>query len=278
MPRSVMIAAILFTVNFSISRARDCFPIQTGNTWKFSFEEYNGHGSGGTTWKGHISWTILSQTMIDSGKGKSIVDVAQKSELMAKSYWYFDLVDNYDSIFDPPRITLDTITLIDSSNICLDTENNRILIHDPQGPVSDRYCVIDTTIKINENDLSCVIPIDTPCDLSSDHNLEHVKHSEFNFFYQAESKGPVKYIFDSRGTVRRKTGIYHRIEWVLLELAQQRAVKRKYYKKQYSSERTYYTITGIKLGSSAHKYSGVCIERVNNVHPAFQKIVLLHSR
>jgi hypothetical protein len=199
---------------YSLSTAIDFFPLETGRIWRFNYKEFAGHSGGGTTKEGSIQWTINSQTVRDPGKGSSNVRIIQKNELKRKKYSYSDKVNDYDSLFDPPRVSIDTLTFVDSANVCIDAATGRILVHDPQKSVPGNYCVMDSSLEVNGNELSCVIPVDTPCGLNPNSEPKTARHLEYHYFFQNQTLGPVKYFFNSHGDVVFAGGVTWS-EWII---------------------------------------------------------------
>ena len=260
---------------YSLSQAIDYFPVETGRSWVFSYVDFCGHSGGGTTKEGSIRWTIGSKTVRNTLNGASVVKVIQKNELKRKKYSYLDRANNYDSLFDPPRVSVDTLTFIDSANVCIETATGRILVHDPQMLVPGKYCIIDSSLVINGSILACVIPIDTPCGLHPDGDSKSARHPEYHYFFQNQSFGLVKYFFNSHGDFEFEGGV-NWSEWII----QLQTSNRYFSSRQRPSHpgtigncMNVYSINGSKMPLSKRLCTGTYLMKSTDGSPKLKKTV-----
>jgi hypothetical protein len=189
--------------------ASDYFPAKIGKKWEFDYQYFSGHGAGGETDSGIVTWTITA--ISQKGNVKEIT-IKQERKLRRKSYKVYTV--SYDSIFSSPReLQPEVVKFIDSGNVLYRPQEQggmssmQVLVHDPNGKIPSGICVHDTTILVNKYQRAAKLVTTGSCDLSTD-------HVPYDYFFQCDSIGPVEYHYDWRGTMIF-TGAYTAEHWTL---------------------------------------------------------------
>jgi hypothetical protein len=203
--------------------ASDYFPSKVGTTWKFDYVSFIGHGSGGLTDSGIVSWVVTS---IDRQGNEKIVTIVQQRKLRRSIYnMLTDPNNKYDSIFNPPReLPPENIVFVDSGNMLYrkysrdKMQTTEVLVHDKTGTIPSSICVKDTSIEVLMAIRQAALVITGTCDISWDiPGSGVIKHLPLDYFLQCDSIGPVAYLYNSRGTIAREGGVSCEV-WTLRSL------------------------------------------------------------
>ncbi|HUI90846.1 MAG TPA: hypothetical protein VLX68_01240 [Chitinivibrionales bacterium] len=149
--------SLLFCLVWSASvlcSAADYFPIETGNSWTFSFQsvyEPAVLNAPVTRDSGTVIWEMAG---VYATMSTVAVAVKQTRSLARRSLTSIT-TPGYDSVFAPPRITIDTVLLIQKGNdISFLNDTSPIAVHDPNLPLPAGLSLIDTTITFQSKDLA----------------------------------------------------------------------------------------------------------------------------
>jgi hypothetical protein len=158
--------------------ATDYFPFGKGNVWNYSYESRFTVATAEmptTRDSGGVRWEVLN------GLGNSVAIqtyILQTYSLAHRTYSvYPDTQPVYDSVFSPPRITVDTIVfrqgvvLTDTGRIFDSTTNAisfsgadcPVTIHNPEKPLPAELGIKDTAVQFNGSTLACKKTIPSEC-------------------------------------------------------------------------------------------------------------------
>jgi hypothetical protein len=189
---------LLSLVLAATALAKDFFPLAIGDAWNFTFDSRTAQvipESPVTLDSGTVRWEVLY------GEGSSVCKIMHVLEKrgLVRHRQMLNGQTVYDSLFSPPRITLDTIVFREGvapfdtgrvrdsiiNAVSFSTATCPIAIHDPSKPVSADLGIKDTVIGYNGSSLDCIATTPSICG-----NLATTAWS----FILADSIGPVKIV------------------------------------------------------------------------------------
>jgi hypothetical protein len=159
-----------------IAFAADYFPLGKGNIWNYSYESRSTivyPNAPTTNESGSVTWEALT------GLGNSVFMLyyIKETRSCTRRTSFNDTQTFYDSVFSPPRVTLDTIVfrqgvvLIDTGRIADSTKNAisfsgadcPVAVHNPQKPLPVELGIEDTAVQFNGSNLACKKTIPSGC-------------------------------------------------------------------------------------------------------------------
>jgi hypothetical protein len=95
--------------------AADHFPVQVGNRWEFAYRKSQGGWGSSLTDSGTVEWLLVQLEVLESYPPQSRITIRQQTNLARRTY-HPGIEDStgssgYDSIFEPPRTTVDSVIL-----------------------------------------------------------------------------------------------------------------------------------------------------------------------
>jgi hypothetical protein len=178
--RVMLFTAILTECTFA---APDFFPLEKGNAWNFLFFSTSSAvipNPPVTHDTGTISWEVLASTLAG---GKNEYPIREVRNLVRR---YQTGIQNYDSVFSPPRVTIDTLVLTAAplaNDLSFKDATCACMVHDPVVPLPSGLTIKDTTVQYNQGTVNAVKTIPANCSCSQ---------SLLWTFCAAQTTGPVE--------------------------------------------------------------------------------------
>jgi hypothetical protein len=151
-----MVKRLLICVVFSgaiwSSFAADYFPVEPRNAWTFSYMSVSMPViPNPTTTKdsGTVKWEIVENRNVEM---VNIYTVNLKHSLVRRTMTLSDSSVKYDSVFSPPRITIDTVVLrerVDQTGIGFSNATCAFAVHDPTVAMPPELSSKDTTVSFD---------------------------------------------------------------------------------------------------------------------------------
>lgn len=113
--KPIAAAALLLTLAGTLA-ASNHMPVALGNSWEFAFRDFSGGWGMSRVDSGTVNWRVSSVEHLESYPVLTRVTIVQTTTTIRRmsngGVWASDTLDNgYDSILDPPRVLVDTLTL-----------------------------------------------------------------------------------------------------------------------------------------------------------------------
>jgi hypothetical protein len=122
---------VLAVVSIACVTFADLFPAREGNWWHFRYTIAFGSLAGAKVDSGTVQWRIFQ---ILPGNNTYWIKIQQERDLIRSKTNILVLPTNTDSLFNPPRITIDTLTLTGhylNAGLVLDNDSCFSLLHAP---------------------------------------------------------------------------------------------------------------------------------------------------
>jgi hypothetical protein len=188
-PHLAMIAALL-GVSASLA-AGDHFPIAQGKTWLFNYIDKRGGWGSVITDSGTVSWRMQQVTTdgIAPGKVTTTVSICRTFGQIRKSFRPGRTSEAaYDSIFSPPRTSVDTVYVASSNQetgVLFKGDTCWSFVHDPKATLpGGKLSIRDTVVQYNGQATAASIIDQSPC---------RSEYSDQSFYITAKDIGPVEY-------------------------------------------------------------------------------------
>jgi hypothetical protein len=170
--------------------AGDHFPIAQGNSWLFSYVKSSGGWGSVRSDSGTMQWQMLAVSN-NAAPDTATAAIRRIFNLCRTKYNPGSLPEGgvgmaYDSVFSPPRPSLDTI-YIKSGNLGVTFKGDTCwsFVHDPKGSLpSGRVSVRDTSVPCMGNTAAASIIDQSPC---------HSIYDDLKFYITVQGIGPVEY-------------------------------------------------------------------------------------
>ncbi len=188
--RFLSIYALFFVT--AVFAAGDHFPVAQGNSWLFSFVKSSGGWGTVITDSGTMEWRMQLVTNSSSGLSAAIT-VKRTYNHCRKIYRPGGRLPGgsevaYDSVFSPPRVSVDSVTIISGNQdngVTLQGDTCWSFVHDPQGSLpAGRLSVRDTAVSCMGKTASAVIIDQSPC---------RARFAEPVSYITVKDIGPVEY-------------------------------------------------------------------------------------
>jgi hypothetical protein len=148
---------IFITASAALLRAADYFPVQTGNTWSFSYINLSMSivpNPPITKDSGTVKWDIFENRNVEM---VNVYSVKQTRCLIRRTKTRSD-TSLYDSIYSPPLTTIDTVLLterIDQVGIGFSTATCAFAVHDPATAMPAELSSKDTAVTFQGASIDC---------------------------------------------------------------------------------------------------------------------------
>jgi hypothetical protein len=173
--------------------ANDHFPVKQGTIWQFSYVSSSGGWGTVHSDSGTVKWEIeeiVYGASVQNGV-TAYITINKTTSLYKRTYlpgFANPKALKYDSVFSPPRVSLDTIQLIDNerdAGIFILGDTCRLLVHNPVVSASKgKISIRDTTVSCLGKTIAASVIDPSPC---------RWKYSDTKFFITAPDIGPVRY-------------------------------------------------------------------------------------
>jgi hypothetical protein len=185
---SAIMLLIFSTAPFA---AGDHFPIAQGETWLFSYADRRGGWGSVDLDSGTVSWRMLAVATDGTAPGKvtTTVMIRRTISQSRKSFKPGRTTEAaYDSVFSPPRISLDTVFVTGGSQetgVAFKGDTCWSFVHDPNAtPPAGKLMIRDTVVSYKGNATAASIIDQSPC---------RSRYSDRAFYITVRDVGPVEY-------------------------------------------------------------------------------------
>jgi hypothetical protein len=182
-----VVLAIVFIVTIAFA---DWFPVREGNWWWFNYTVSTGGLGGSKVDSGTVVWRI---TQIMYGNDTYWIKVQQRRDLIrSKTTIITNPLIVKDSLFDPARSTIDTLTLTGKygrSGLTINNDSCITLLHQ-QRYTADQCTLITVQILYRGNSITCITVDPLPCRKKGSTNPNCVAPKRFTL---ADGIGPVAF-------------------------------------------------------------------------------------
>jgi hypothetical protein len=199
------------------------FPAETGNWWEFSYLTYQGGWGVSHRDSGTVRWDVVSVQYFITDPGQTEFTIVQTRSLVRSrtegGIWgdQHPVVDEFDSLFDPPRVTTDTLVLrgVDGVNgLWFAGDSCWSFVLDPAAGTSGRgITLVAQTVPFGSDSIQATQVRPDGCRTGSDSILPF-DCIEPRYYSTAEGIGPVAYMARSPTCLM---DAYWGEEWQLLD-------------------------------------------------------------
>jgi hypothetical protein len=146
--------------------AADYFPVQARNAWTFSYASTSAPvvpNPPATKDSGTVKWEIYS---IEPVEMVTVTRIKQIRNLVRRTVTQSGIPEGYDSVFSPPRTTIDTVILterIDQAGIGFSNATCSFAVHDPAIAMPAELSLKDTTVSFQGTPVACKKMIVSEC-------------------------------------------------------------------------------------------------------------------
>jgi hypothetical protein len=182
------------------------FPAETGNWWEFSYLEHQGGWGISHRDSGTVRWEVVSVQHFITEPGQTAITVLQ-TRALARSrteagIWgdHPPVVDEFDSLFDPPRLTRDTLVLrgVDGMNgLWFEGDSCWSFVLDPTaGTGNSRVTLVPQRVAYGADSIQATQVRPDACRAGSD-TIAFTDCIEPRYFSTSEGIGPVAFAASS---------------------------------------------------------------------------------